>query len=193
MAISQKLRYQVMQRDFFTCQYCGENRKTIPGLKIEIDHIKPRSCGGTDTLDNLVTSCFNCNRGKRASHPTLHPLKTEQKKINRSQIEKVGDCEIIEIDDEKYIKVNDGTMLTIEKVIEIKHALFQMQPEQEKYLQLHKEMKKNGDLKDRKLLDIKDFDDFCTRNNLTVTEGNRILMIEAHEIGLIKNGGHPFV
>lgn len=31
---------------------------------LEVDHIHPFSMGGTDHIDNLVTSCFDCNRGK---------------------------------------------------------------------------------------------------------------------------------
>lgn len=56
------LRFQVLKRDNNTCQYCGSRP---PFAVLEVDHKIPRSRGGTDDLDNLVTSCFNCNRGKR--------------------------------------------------------------------------------------------------------------------------------
>ena len=32
---------------------------------LEVDHITPVSKGGTDDIMNLVTSCRDCNRGKR--------------------------------------------------------------------------------------------------------------------------------
>ena len=64
MSASLKLRFQVFKRDNFTCQYCG--RKT-PEVILELEHIIPLSKGGTDELDNLTTSCFECNRGKGAS------------------------------------------------------------------------------------------------------------------------------
>ena len=35
------------------------------GLFLEIDHIKPLSKGGTDTLENKQALCQNCNRTKR--------------------------------------------------------------------------------------------------------------------------------
>jgi 5-methylcytosine-specific restriction endonuclease McrA len=35
-----------------------------------VDHVVPRSRGGSDTWDNLVTSCAPCNR-KKADRP-LH-------------------------------------------------------------------------------------------------------------------------
>jgi hypothetical protein len=64
MTVPLKLRFEVFKRDNFTCQYCG--RKT-PEVILELEHIIPLSKGGTDELDNLTTSCFECNRGKGAS------------------------------------------------------------------------------------------------------------------------------
>lgn len=55
------LRFEIFKRDSFTCRYCG--RKS-PEAILEIDHAIPRSMGGGDESDNLVTSCFECNRGK---------------------------------------------------------------------------------------------------------------------------------
>lgn len=60
-SISKKIRFEVFKRDSFTCQYCG---KKAPDVVLEIDHIEPVSKGGTNELMNLVTSCFDCNRGK---------------------------------------------------------------------------------------------------------------------------------
>jgi len=60
-SISKKLRFEIFKRDQFTCQYCGKNP---PNAVLEIDHIEPVSKGGTNDEDNLLTSCFDCNRGK---------------------------------------------------------------------------------------------------------------------------------
>jgi len=60
--ISDKKRFQVFKRDHFTCQYCGRSAKD--GAILEIDHIIPKSKGGTDDIDNLITACRECNRGK---------------------------------------------------------------------------------------------------------------------------------
>ena len=35
----------------------------------EIDHVTPKSQGGSDRLDNLVLSCPTCNRAKGAQTP----------------------------------------------------------------------------------------------------------------------------
>lgn len=57
--ISRDMRWAVWERDDFTCQRCGARRR------LSIDHIIPRSKGGTDDLANLQTLCSPCNSGKR--------------------------------------------------------------------------------------------------------------------------------
>ncbi len=53
------VRFQVFKRDHFTCQYCGKG-----GGELEVDHIKPVTKGGSNDMDNLITACRDCNRGK---------------------------------------------------------------------------------------------------------------------------------
>lgn len=57
-------RYEVFIRDGFTCRYCG-HKVSMP----HADHIIPRSRGGSDHVDNLATSCPDCNRRKGARTP----------------------------------------------------------------------------------------------------------------------------
>ena len=61
--IPPKLRLQILHRDNYTCQRCGQK---APQIEIEIDHIVPVCKGGMTIVDNLQTLCFNCNRGKGA-------------------------------------------------------------------------------------------------------------------------------
>jgi hypothetical protein len=60
--ISKELRFEIFQRDNFTCQYCGKTKNEA--VKLEVDHIQPISTGGTDDYNNLITSCKECNQGK---------------------------------------------------------------------------------------------------------------------------------
>lgn len=60
-----KLRFEIFKRDGFCCRYCGS---TPPSVVLEVDHIVPVAGGGTNDPENLATSCFDCNRGKR-DHP----------------------------------------------------------------------------------------------------------------------------
>ena len=59
--LTKAIRFEVFKRDRFTCQYCG---RKAPEVVLEVDHIVPVSKGGGNELMNLVTSCFDCNRGK---------------------------------------------------------------------------------------------------------------------------------
>lgn len=62
--VSDALRFEILERDNFTCQYCGH--KDITKRTLEVDHIIPVSKGGPTTKDNLITACNRCNRGKGA-------------------------------------------------------------------------------------------------------------------------------
>lgn len=59
--MTKKLRFEVFKRDGFCCGYCG---RRPPDVVLEVDHITPVCKGGKDKLSNLLTSCFDCNRGK---------------------------------------------------------------------------------------------------------------------------------
>ncbi len=60
--LSPKLRFEILKRDKYTCQYCG--RKS-PEVELEVDHIEPYSKTKDNSPGNLITSCKDCNRGKR--------------------------------------------------------------------------------------------------------------------------------
>lgn len=54
-------RMNVLMRDKYTCQYCGNRFKKSD---LNIDHVIPRSRGGKTTWENVVTSCVPCNLKK---------------------------------------------------------------------------------------------------------------------------------
>jgi hypothetical protein len=62
-SVKQRVRFEVFKRDQFTCQYCGQ---TPPAVVLEVDHIVARADRGSDEPANLITACFDCNRGKGA-------------------------------------------------------------------------------------------------------------------------------
>ena len=59
MVASKPTRTLILKRDNHTCQYCE-----YTGPKLTLDHILPKSRGGQDTWNNLVTSCLECNNCK---------------------------------------------------------------------------------------------------------------------------------
>jgi 5-methylcytosine-specific restriction endonuclease McrA len=64
--IRQEKRFALYMRDDFTCAYCG-GTSADDGIKLTLDHLKPRSKGGSNAAENLVTCCLSCNsaRGNR--------------------------------------------------------------------------------------------------------------------------------
>lgn len=61
--VARTVRFAILQRDNFTCRYCGAK---APDVRLEIDHIIPVASGGTDDPENLTTACIDCNNGKAA-------------------------------------------------------------------------------------------------------------------------------
>lgn len=70
--VRKSLRFAVYARDKFDCVYC---RDVFPidltGAGLHLDHVVPRSQGGKDTPDNLVTACERCNTRKGARRGTF--------------------------------------------------------------------------------------------------------------------------
>src|SRR2546421_3854611 len=54
-------RKNILLRDRNTCQYCGE---LLASSELTLDHVVPRSRGGTSSWENLVACCHSCNRRK---------------------------------------------------------------------------------------------------------------------------------
>lgn len=72
-----KDRFEVFKRDGFACQYCGKKPTEVV---LEVDHIDPKSKGGADHIDNWITACFECNRGKADNKLTSLPATIKHKK-----------------------------------------------------------------------------------------------------------------
>ena len=54
-------RRTLLARDQYTCQYCGDT----PGrAELTMDHVVPRSRGGSTDWENVVIACRSCNQRK---------------------------------------------------------------------------------------------------------------------------------
>ena len=101
--ILKSIRFEILKRDKFTCQYCG---KKAPDIILHVDHMNPVSRGGTNDLLNLITSCLDCNLGK--SDRTLtdttiidrNRIQTENLQERRHQIEMMMEWQrgLVELD-----------------------------------------------------------------------------------------------
>lgn len=57
-------RKNILRRDGHRCQYCGATSITLT-----VDHIMPKSRGGEDSWENLVSACLRCNNRKGSQTP----------------------------------------------------------------------------------------------------------------------------
>lgn len=71
-------RNNIIWRDDSRCQYCY---KDVPERELTLDHVVPRSKGGTNTWTNLVASCKKCNQTKRDRTPDEAGMKLLKKPI----------------------------------------------------------------------------------------------------------------
>jgi len=86
-SIPRELRATVFERDGRRCRYCRLNQ-TGQAATFHVNHVVPKSQGGSTELDNLVLQCPYCSLHKadktsatdptsRMSVPLFHPLREE--------------------------------------------------------------------------------------------------------------------
>ena len=67
-------RKNILLRDNSSCQYCN-----YKGSELSIDHVLPRSRGGSDNWENVTTACLRCNvqKGNRTPEEANMTLKRQ--------------------------------------------------------------------------------------------------------------------
>ena len=75
-------RINIFLRDDFRCQYCGE---TFTTRELTFDHVIPRSQGGRNAMDNVVSACSPCNakKGDRIWTPKKLPVVPDPRALAR--------------------------------------------------------------------------------------------------------------
>lgn len=92
MAVSKRLRFEILRRDNHTCRYCGAS---APDVKLTVDHVVPEALGGSDDPSNLVAACDACNSGKSSivpGSPVVDDVKQDALRWARAmEIARIGD------------------------------------------------------------------------------------------------------
>ncbi len=81
-------RKNIFARDKNKCQYCG---KKVPTSELSLDHVIPRTQGGTSNWKNIVCACTNCNKHKGGRRPEEAGMKLVCKPV------KPRHCPIIQL------------------------------------------------------------------------------------------------
>ena len=75
-ALTGRQKQAVAQRARECCEYCQSQARFSPD-PFSVEHIVPRSRGGTDADTNLAWSCQGCNNRKYTSVEALDPVSGE--------------------------------------------------------------------------------------------------------------------
>ena len=62
--IGAKFRAEVRSRANNTCEYCQLHQDDSPLASLHVEHIIPKTHGGSDDLENLALACIDCNLHK---------------------------------------------------------------------------------------------------------------------------------
>jgi 5-methylcytosine-specific restriction endonuclease McrA len=75
---------EIFIRDDYSCIYCGREmlQDFDDWMSLEVDHLVPIARGGSDSLDNRVTSCNVCNRLKGSYVPEGHEAMTREEALS---------------------------------------------------------------------------------------------------------------
>ncbi|GAX59709.1 endonuclease [Candidatus Scalindua japonica] len=65
-------RKNIFARDKNRCQYCGRKFSTS---ELSLDHVIPKTQGGTSNWKNIVCACTNCNKHKGGRRPAEAGMK----------------------------------------------------------------------------------------------------------------------
>jgi len=72
VTIPENVRRQVSEEANHYCEYCKTSSR-LTGTPLVIEHILPRSLGGSDDRSNLAASCYRCNEFKGAKNHAADP------------------------------------------------------------------------------------------------------------------------
>lgn len=88
--ISKKLRQRVIDRANGCCEYCLSQAKFSPD-PFSVEHIVPRSKGGSDWEENLAFSCQGCNGHKYTATEGSDPINGERTALYNPRLHQWGE------------------------------------------------------------------------------------------------------
>jgi len=81
--IRSEKRLAIYLRDEFRCVYCGANMHGAAPADLTLDHVRPKSRGGSNEASNLVTACKSCNCARQDGAIDRHTRKTIRRQTRR--------------------------------------------------------------------------------------------------------------
>lgn len=101
MSISDATKRAVRERANYLCEYC-HSLERLSASRFTIDHITPKSLGGSDELENLALACRRCNERRYNFIASIDPETQVTVPIFNSQLQ---------VWDEHFVWTDQGVLL----------------------------------------------------------------------------------
>ncbi len=82
----QSRRQKVLRRDGYICQECSVRSTRVDDVRFDVDHIVPKSDGGSHALENLQTLCPSCHANKHSGNRSLRRRARKYERRNRASV-----------------------------------------------------------------------------------------------------------
>jgi hypothetical protein len=76
-------RARLLRKNGSRCYLCHE---TFLANQLTLDHLKPRSRGGSNKLENLRLACFPCNNRRSDRLERSHPFEPPKRMFSKSTL-----------------------------------------------------------------------------------------------------------
>ncbi len=90
MAINDAVRQQIRERAGFVCEYCHSPER-LSANRFTVEHLMPRSLGGSDDLINLALACRRCNERRSNFLVGIDPETKERESLFNPRIQAWND------------------------------------------------------------------------------------------------------
>jgi diadenosine tetraphosphate (Ap4A) HIT family hydrolase len=107
--VPDSVRYEVLKAADGRCALCGITKKDRP---LQVDHIKPRSKGGTNAIENLQALCDECNRAKSNRDETDFRIETASDLVPGCDFCEPGVCGRVVEECESAVAIEDRHPVT---------------------------------------------------------------------------------
>ena len=90
MPINEETKRAVRERANYLCEYCHSSER-LSASRFTIDHITPKSLGGSDELENLALACRRCNERRYNFVASIDPESQETVPIFNPRLQEWGE------------------------------------------------------------------------------------------------------
>lgn len=115
MSISERVRQFVRERSKYLCEYCHSQERSSSDT-FTIDHLTPKSLGGSNKVDNLALACRRCNERRYNFTTCFDPQTGEEVAVFNPRLQKWTDHFIWTADGLKVVGITSIGRATCDRL-----------------------------------------------------------------------------